>query len=279
MFHCHCGQCSLESYLDEGCPKSSSDSFPYLDLCKLDEDDRKDLKFKLSQDINEMMRSFADLFNNTCVSLDERGVDVNRLARHVLSLGAYESSTIQKPLLSEDEKELKSSKSIDEAFIILRHHMSFFNFELLKHITDSRKLCTDDDRQRMEKYCQKFGGFCRRKVFEVSPTAVGLSMSKQSKRKRKRFAVLITKHETEPNLVFVNEAIEKIASLLRLKPSTLHLHRIDKGSLILVFSVPTFVAKKLFPLEQSVRSRLRVEGFLVLTPHLVKDTKKGIFLY
>ena len=278
MFHCPCGLCSLESYLDEGCPKSSSDSFPYLDLCELDEDDRKDLKFKLSQDINEMMQSFADLFNETCVSLDERGVDVSRLTRHVLSLGAYESTKIQKPLLSEDEKELKSSRSIDEAFIILRHHMSFFNFELLKHITDSRKLCTDEDRQRMEKYCQNFGRFCKRKVFEVSPAAVGLSMSKQSKRKRKTFAVLMTKHETEPNLVFVNEAIEKIAFLLKLKPSTLHLHRIDKGSLILVFSVPNFVAKRLFPLAQSIKSKLRVEGFLVLTPHLIKETRNGMNL-
>ena len=277
MFRCPCGQCSFESYLDEGCPKSASGSFPYLDLAKLDEDDRKDLKFKLSLDIDEMTTGFANMFSETCESLDKRGIDVRRLARHALGLGAYESSKIQKPLLSEDEKQLMSCQSMDEAFVILRHHMSFFNYELLKHITDNKELCVDDDRKRMENYVSKFNDFCKRKVFEVSPSVVGVSTSKLSKRK-KIFAVLITKHETEPNLVFVNEAIKKIASLLKVKPSTLHLHRIDKGSLILVFSVPTFVAKELFPLKQSVRSRLRVEGFLVLTPHLVKDTKKGIFL-
>ena len=264
IFHCPCGHCSLESYLDEECPKSTSDSYPYLDLCKLDEDDRKDLKFKLSQDIGIMIKSFANLFSETCESLDEREINVRRLARHALALGAYESSKIQQPLLSEDENQLMSSKSMDEAFIILRRHMSFFNFDLLKHITDSKKLCTDDDRKRMDDYCVKFERFCRRKVFEVPPTVFGITPSKLSKRKRKTFVVFVTKHdESEKHLSDVNETIERIADILKLKPSTLQLHRIDKGSLILVFSIPSFVARDLFPLKPSIKTKLRAEGLLL----------------
>ena len=264
VFRCPCGNCSLESYLEDGCPKSNTDSFPYLDISKLDEDDKEDLMQQLSQDTSDVIMNFAVLFDETCVSLQKREASVQRVVVRALSLGAYESQTIQKPLLSEDEKELKRCKTVDEVFIVLRPHMSFFNFELLKHITDCRELCSDNDRERMDTYISRFNAFCKRKVFEVPPGVTGQPICKLKKRKRKAFAVLMTKHEAEPNLVFVNAAKQKIAKLLKLKPSTLHLHRIDEGSLIFVFSVPNFVARKLFPLKPSVVAKMKNEGFLLL---------------
>ena len=274
VFRCPCGKCSLESYLESGCPKSNSISFPYLNIGMLDEDEKEDLTAQLFDDTSEMIASFAKLLDEICVSLERRGVSVERLAMRAITLGAYESENIQKPLLKEDEKELKSSKTIDGAFFILRPHMSFFNFELLKYITECRELCSDSDRKHMEEYVSKFSAFCKHKVFEVPPGVVGEPTSKLKKCKRKAFVVLMTKHETEPNLVFVNAAKRKIAKLLKLKPSTLHLHRIDEGSLIFVFSVPNFVARKLFPLKPSVVAKLKNAGFLLLTSSAVKD--KGI---
>ena len=278
MFRCPCGLCSLESYIEDGCPTSNSDSFPFLDITKLDEDDKEDLTQQLSKDTSDMIMCFAKLLDETCVSLENQGVSVHRVAMRALSLGAYESQTIQKPLLSEDEKELRCSKTMDEAFLVLRPHMSFFNFELLKHITDCKGLCSDNDRERMDEYISKFDAFCKRKVFEVSPGAVGQTTSNLKKRKRKAFAVLMTKHEAEPNLVFVNAAKQKIANLLKLKPSTLHLHRIDEGSIMLVFSVPNFVAKKLFPLKLSTVAKLKDEGFLVLASPATEKSCKGSML-
>ena len=222
-----------------------------------------------------MIKRFANLLDETSTSLAARGVSVQRLALRALSLGAYESEEILKPLLSEDERRLMNSSSIDEAFLVLRPHMSFFNFELLKHIIDCNGLCSDSDREHMDEYVSKFDIFCKRKVFEISPGAVGQTTSTLKKHKRKAFAVLMTKHEAEPNLVFVNAAKQKIANLLKLKPSTLHLHRIDEGSILLVFSVPTFVAKKLFPLKPSTVAKLKDEGFLVLAPPATEESYKG----
>ena len=82
---------------------------------------------------------------------------------------------------------------------MLMKHSSFLD-ELLQHIIHCEELCTNDDRQRMEKYCDKFDTFCRRKVFEVPPDVYG---PPRSDCKRKSFVVLMTKHESEPNLVCV----------------------------------------------------------------------------
>ena len=272
IFHCPCGRCSLESYLERGCQCSeicSNNLFPYLNITNLDED-INDLIQTLTNDLAEIMTCFAELLDNTAVSIRSRGEPpaiVERLTFRALGLGAFDHPQIQKPLLREDETELKCSKTVDAAFIILRRHMSFFNFELLQHTINCEDLCTNNDRKRMEEYCSKFDKFCRRKVFEVPPDIYGQS---RSDGKRKSFVVLMTRHEEEQNLVCVRTAKHKIATILKLKSSTLHLHRIDEGSLILTFSVPEFVAQFLFPLNDLVKGRLnRFISFLRYQVHLV----------
>ena len=88
---------------------------------------------------------------------------------------------------------------------VLRPHVSFFNFELLGFIIKCKDLCLDDDRKHMEEYRSKLDIFCKRKVFKVSSDAVN-GQATSSLIERMAFAVLVTKHEAEPNLVFVSAA-------------------------------------------------------------------------
>ena len=264
IFHCPCGECSLEEYLKESCPQGF---FPYLELSKLNEDEREDVIQKLSYDTAEMIDCFADILDGTCYSLKERGVTPKELARRVLELGAYESPKVHKPLLSEEVVILKNSETIDDSFLILQPHMSFFNYELLEHIIKGRRTGSDEDRRQMEEYRKKLKLYCRRRVFEVPPGAVGQSSTDLEGSRRVPFAVLTKKDEPEPNLTLddIKVVERKIANILGLKSSTLYLHRIDKGCLILVFSVPEFVARELFPLDPSLVVAIKEEGFLLLT--------------
>lgn len=278
ILRCPCGQCSLESYLDEDCPESKSGSFPYLTLSpELDEDTRLDLFSILEAGTDRMIQSFADLLDKIRTSLNTRGIDTLEVVNRALTL--FATPKLQKPLLKEDEKELRSCTSINEAFLILQPYTSFFNIELLKHITDSKKICTDEDRREMKEYCSELEKFCRRRVFEVPPGIFGQSTSKLSKKKRKTFAVLITDHPEQPTIQYATATRVKIASLLKLLPSTLHLHRIDPGSVILVFSVPTFVAKKLFPLKQSMKATLKAEGLHLFPPKIEDTPWKGTCIF
>ena len=71
--------------------------------------------------------------------------------------------------------------------------------------------------------------------------------------------------------MFVKKAKHKIASILKLKSSTLHLHKIDEGSIILVLSIPEFVANEIFPLESATKAKLKREGFQVMVPFSIRD--------
>ncbi len=236
-FHCPCGQCDLLSYLDNGCPKSSSKQYPYLDLSELDEDDKQDIVQRLSQDTSSIIQSFADLDSNTSESLRKQDISIDRLVNIALSIGVYKSDVSDVSMLEDDKKELRGAKSIDAAFIILRNHWSFFDYEILSHII--RHLGSDADKENLKGYNEKFKLFCERKVTEVSPSI--FDQDGQKRKRRKYFVVLITKAIVQ-NLKDVKAAERKVASLLGLAVSALRLHRIDISSIILVFSIPSFLS-------------------------------------
>ena len=259
-FHCPCGQCDLISYLDNGCPKTSSKQYPYLELSELDEDDKEDLVQKLSEDTANIIQSFANLLSTTSESLNRRNVKVDKLVKVALDLGAFKSNHNQLPLLDEDRQNLQQANSIDSAFIFLGKHMSFFNYEILSHIINH--LGNEEDKENLAKYCSQFEIFCERKVFEVPPCV--FDPSGQKKKNRKLFVVLGT-DDLLRTLNDVKAAQRKLASLLGLRVSTLQLKRVDLASVILVFSIPTS-AGHFFPLDSSILTILSSIGFTLIIP-------------
>ena len=215
-FQCPCGSCDLLSYLDKGCPKSTSRDYPYLPIDELSDDDKEDLIQKLSDDTANIIQSFADLLSNTSESLKSRDIAVSQLVKVGLDLGAYKSERNTAPLLNEDRTEFKDAKSIDDVFITLGKHMSFFNYEILSHIV--RHLGDDNDNKRLETYCSQFKVFCQRKLFEVSPSVFDPSTAER--KNRKLFVVLGTNDLFE-TLADVKAAQRKVASLLGLRASIL----------------------------------------------------------
>ena len=259
----------------------------------LDEDDKQDIVQKLSQDTFSLFRKFADLDSNTSESLRKKDVSVDRLVNIALSIGVYvhkshfkndvhksdskndvhksdskndvhksdskndvykSDSKNDVPVLEDDKRKLKEAKSIDAVFTILRDHWSFFDYEILSHII--RHLGTDDDKENLRKYDQDFKKFCERKVTEVSPSDFD---QRGHKRKRRKYFVVLVTNDIIQNLKDVKAAEIKVASLLGLSASSLRLECIDIGSIILVFSIPTFLQlPKSFACEAS--------GFTICIP-------------
>ena len=260
LFQCPCGDCTLDSYISEGCPKLNSESKSYaqLKVRNLKDGDKEDLMQKLTHDTTQIKRHFAQLLVKTANSFQEQGVHIHTLAHAALSIGTHQSGEIPTPFLPEEEKELLKADTIDSAFILLEKHMSFFNYDILEHIIDS--LGSDDDKGRLKHYEECLTRFCERKTFEVPPSVFH---SESGMKGREAFLVLITK-KIEFSLNDVREAKRKLATKLGLKSSTLKLHRIDEGSLVLLFSIPESVARMIFPLKPSELIKLKAEGFIII---------------
>ena len=268
QFQCPCGNnCDLIDYLDKKCPVSSSSSYPYLDVNKLSDDDREDLFQRLNDDTADIIQCFADLLSSTSESLRRRHITLERLIEVSLDLGVYKSGRNQIPLLEEDQAKLKETTSFGSAFNILRDHMSFFNYELLSHII--RHLGEDNDKKKFEVFCSQFKNYCKRKVFEVPAGPAVLHPSGSERSSRIKFVVVATP-DLINTLADVKAAQRKIASLLRLRASTVQLERIDIGCVILVFSIPRTL-NNLFPLKAATCAELKSGGFSLIVPNKPTD--------
>ena len=250
-FRCPCGKCTLESYLEKGCSKQRSLAYPYLDLQRLSEDEQEDLIATLDSDTTDIKRNFAELCNNLSASLKGRRKSAKELVNVITS--------IDKSL----PKEVETKTDIDSVFIVLNKRVSFFNYETVGHIV--KQLGNKKDKKKMKEYTKKFTEFCKRRVFEVEPGAYESSAESPG---RKKFVVLAFKEIDVDSAVCTAKEIQRnIAKLLDIRSSDLQLHRIDKGSVILVFSVPNSVAQDLFPLNEQVIREVEAAGFVVCVPH------------
>lgn len=256
---CLCGKCTLNSYVSKGCSMSGREfkSYPYLEMKHLDESAKEDLIQVLNNDTAEINRHFARLRVETLRSFKEQNIEVDTLAHAALCVEAQECVDAPKSLLQEEE-ELVEAKVIDRAFIVLGRHMSFFNYEVLHQIITS--LGNDADKERLKAYEESFNHFCERKTFEVSPNVFHNSQPG----KRRAFLVMITKKmQSSFKLNDILEQKRKLATILGLKSSMLLIHRIDEGSILILFSIPESVAKQIFPLTSSKVSELEAKGFSI----------------
>ena len=260
-FQCPCEKCSLESYVSDGCPRQ--ESYPYLDSTKLTKDETNNLIQVLNSKTDKIKEIFRDLSDSMCVSLKERKKPVEELVRHALNIMVNNNSEAAPfTLLKEHQEELKRATTVDGVFIALIPHMSFFNYGILKHLIE--KLGSENDKKLLAEYISEFSTFCQQRVFEVSPLRVGVSGTKKCK--VKKFAVLLTKHDNKATLMDVDIAAEKFANLLGLKRSALNVEVIDSGSVLLVLSLPTFIADGIFPLDPILLRCLKENGFILFAP-------------
>ena len=256
-FQCPCGECSLETYLQDGCPKSC---IPYLGMTTLSEGDRENLNYMLQNDIQKIMKSFGNLSNGICDSLIRQGVTVEKLVRVAVN---FNHSLHDK---------LIGSTSVDQVFTHLTQEMSFFNHEILEDIINV--LGDKDDKDHLDDYFKEFKEFCKRKVFEIEPGCCTCWQRLSQLERKKLFIVVLP---TGENTMLLEDAvsIKKIlAKVLGVPPATLHLHQIDMGSVILVFSVPDCIAAELFPLPNEKMGLLKAKGIVLFTPQHLKSKSK-----
>ena len=212
------------------------------------------MNFILKKDTKRIIKSFANLSNATCKSLKQQGVTVDDLVRVAVN---------SDPSLHD---QLIGSTSVDQVFTHLAPEMSFFNHEILEDIIN--EFDDQNDKDRLANYSEEFREFCKRKVFEVEP---GDCPCGKYLKERKPFAIVLPTGEKRlQNLGDAVNIKETLADVLGVPLATLHLHRIDRGCVILVFSVPCSIAEELFPLPKDKLDALEREDMIMFLPQDLK---------
>lgn len=157
----------------------------------------------------------------------------------------------------------------------MKKHLSFFNIELLDSIISD--LGTVDDKTRLKEYKCQLHMFCKRHVFEIPHGSLGgepngdewTTLSISILLSEKAFNNIASLNDIESSKV-------EIATILGILPSKLHLYKIEKGCIILHFTVQTSVVRTIFPLRLGQLAQLRSQGFLINTIKLESVSKNNL---
>ena len=262
-FGCGCGKCTFLSFLERRCPTpiSSVSSFPYLSLSGLNDQQLQELQGKLQVESEEIMIQFQELVSATIESLIRRNVPPKKLFSHVMTLGAFGPvfKEPQVPVFCHRFKELKTANTIYDIFLVLNDYFSFFNYQLIEHII--KALGARNDKTKLQRYKKDFNQYAKRRIFECLPefgpvidaNHVDVFMKVDSQYKNCTVAQ-------------IERFRHKLSEILRVSSQgTLHLCRVDKGCLQLMFQVPEFVQQEIFPLSGEQEESLAAMGVIRLT--------------
>ena len=263
---------------DSECKSSSDVSSNGEDhtFSKLTSEDKAELEAQLILSADSMRKKFASLLVNVINSFQHQGIDPRRITSTVFALTEYDDPIIGKPLLERDKEALMKAQTVDHTFDVLRPHMTFFNYEILEFLIE--EMGSLSDKQKLQKFLHELRRFCRRSVFEIPPNVLGHSAEKVVDQQKfcvkvtKQFkAALLVQHtkQSEPDsqtasstqlsssdedrkgicapelgisLEDAKHIQRKLASVLKLKVSSIYLDSVSSGSTILTFLLPSNIS-------------------------------------
>ena len=263
---CGCGKCTLSSFIERGCPTpiSSTNSFPYLDLSELTNEQRQELGGRLQFESHEITKHFQALVSSTIESLIRQNVSLDRLVAHVMALVTFDTDPVfnrpQVPLLQDCLKELKSADSIPKIFLVLKDYFSFFNYDIIEHIINV--LGTDEDKAKLQKYKNKFDRYAQRRIYKEC----GLNVGHESETDRPNIFVKLDSRYNRYTALEIKEFCCKLSETFHISSKgVLRLCRAEEGCIQLTFQVPSFVQQEIFPLSKEQEMALADIGVIRLT--------------
>ena len=262
-FGCGCGKCTFFSFIERGCPTPipSASSFPYLDLSGLTHEQQQELRGRLQFESRNIMVQFQKLVSATIKSFQRRCVPLDDLVSHVMTLGTFDPvfKEPQVPVFCHYFKELKAADTIPKLFIVLNDYFSFFNYHIIEHIIE--ELGTEEDKVELQKYKECFNQYAKRRVFECLPEFGAVSDAE-----RANIFVKVDSKYDKYTVGEIEEFRHKLSDILGVSSQgILHLCRIDRGCLQLMFQVPSFVQQEIFPLSREQETALTNMGVIRLS--------------
>ncbi len=165
---CGCGICTSEL----GCPNPlpSEIKFPLSDKCvsSLDNREKQDFLFELRRDTVQIMKRFyrlaSELYNSINHSPRPVPVLVCELRANLYENKAYPNEWSKESIFVEYEDKLDRATNIEEIFNVITKICSFFDYDLLEHLT--KIFGTEEDKKRMKEYHEDFANYARRRIYE-----------------------------------------------------------------------------------------------------------------
>ena len=212
----------------------------------------------LRQESTDIDTKFGVLVASIHQSLITRNISKDRLVALLMGFNTltkvYDGSN--QSMFRKQRKQLTDpSATLASVWIIVTEYFSFFDYEILEMITNA--LGNDEDKQSFAEYKRDFEAYAKRRLFinEVS-SEDNPSPNKESS---SMFVMLDSSYD-DCEIGHFKRLQKKLSSVLGLNEGVLHLCKVQKGSVQLVFIIPDFIPVIIFPLSADQESALQELG-------------------
>ena len=231
-------------------------SFPYLDLSGINEVERETLEAELFDDFDKMAKEFQVLKNTIKQSMKARNITVIEVVDCVSEFKTLEPVYKKTPEFRYQFPEFLKMTSLDEAMFVISGYSSFFNYHLVEQIINC--LGTNEDKERLAKYEQKFEEYAKRSVYQCPPE-IGYA----SENNWPSFHVKVHQKGFEKcSISHLRRFINKVANILNLPLGVLLLKSVFPGCLELTLQVPSSIYQNSFPLSPQQEVALAALGVI-----------------
>lgn len=243
---CGCDICTSEL----GCPNPlpGEIKFPLSDKCvsSLDNREKQDFLFELRRDTVQIMKRFyrlaSELYNSINHSPRPVPVLVCELRANLYEIKAYPNEWSKESIFVEYEDKLDRATNIEEIFNVITKICSFFDYDLLEHLT--KIFGTEEDKKRMKEYHVDFANYARRRIYEC-PCIESADSTKWSD----VYVKLDSRLEANLTIEQLREFRYKISEILKIHISAIHFCCAQSGCIELKFQLPKFIKKVIVPLS------------------------------
>ena len=208
----------------------------------------------------EMMYKFQKLFTATKKSLREEKVSVSELVGHLACLG-FVNPTFKdtgKPPLRHQLPKLETSETVDDVMSVVKDYCSFFNYQMLEHITE--EFGTPKDKDNLAAYKKDFEEYVQCCV-EGS-----MKVGEMSKEGFSNMFVTLDDSFDNCTLGHLNKFKIRLRKALGISSDVnLKLCNVMCGSIKLTFQLPLSLCQDIFPLSPEQEASLAALGVVELS--------------
>ena len=210
---------------------------------KLDPEVEEDLNFILENNLDEIVTKYASYVSCLRAIIEKRRVTPKELRAYLLDLPAFSNNREGKKLtlMSDRKQELEEKNSIIDIFTFLSTECaSFLNFGIFEKIIEKYDV-TEEEKEL--NYPQELKAYIEKHKIEefvkINPLLEKFMTGSEK-------LILKIDIETSSSLARVCNFKRRIAKILGLLPSALHILDIADGCVIVTFLIPTSIADYLF---------------------------------
>ena len=280
-FICGCGQCSLDSFLKNGCANPwDHANFPLLNTQKMGAAKKLELISRLTEDARDISEKFASLTESVYCSLNDLdNFNVKSLRIFLLAQ--------QKFLYMSKEKcnELQQSEDVETVmtFLLTENYINWFNYPLLGSIVKKFKVCMTEYQEYIDKDLTQF---LQRSLFEIPADSFNISNDPQ------RSGQFILKLDVINAKVSLTADVlihlrRHVSIILGIAIDAFEFCSYNKGCIQFVLAAPLSLLQNIFPLPDKALKSLsmfRYKGLHIKSVEFnntqtVHDAKKVSIIY